>query len=97
MEGKYDEYVGKVYKQGCSGFVCDILGKPWKSADSFTQGEEIGANGKYNAIADSVVGFKGHVAIYLGNEKGFIDCRGPGEAVRKIKSYGTQKVYYKNY
>jgi len=28
--------IGKVYDLGCSGFVCDVLGKPQKSTNQWT-------------------------------------------------------------
>jgi len=91
--------VGKVYAQGCSGFVCDLLGKPWKAANSFTQGPSVGANGNYNGLkAGDIVGFAGHVAVYVGKaDAKFVDVNGAAGAVRKVNSYGGTTVYKYSY
>jgi hypothetical protein len=30
--------IGKVYQQGCTGFVADVLGKPQKHSSQWTRG-----------------------------------------------------------
>jgi cell wall-associated NlpC family hydrolase len=59
--------IGTTYAKGCSGYVCDLLGKDWKAADDFTQGESVGSNNNYSNLSPGdIVGFPGHVAIYIG-------------------------------
>lgn len=33
--------IGKVYQNGCTGFVCDVLGKPQKYSSLWKKGEEV--------------------------------------------------------
>ncbi len=70
--------LGQTYEKGCSGFVCDVLGKTYQTTKSFKKGPSIGINGKDGNIPPgTVVGFEGHVAIYLGEPNAkFIDCPG---------------------
>ena len=91
--------VGTTYAQGCSGFVCDLLGKDWKSADDFAKGSKIGANGNYSGVsAGDIVGFAGHVAVYVGKpDAKFVDVNGAKGAVRKVNSYGETAVYKASY
>jgi len=91
--------VGTKYAQGCSGFVCALLGKPWKNADSFSRGASVGSNGHYTGLTPGdLVGFPGHVAVYVGKpDANFVDVNGAGGVVRKMKSYGTQQVFKASY
>lgn len=91
--------LGKVYPQGCSGFTADVLHAPFKVAQQYHQGAAIGSNGNYTHITPGhLIGFPGHIGFYLGQPgKTFIDCRGPGQAVRTLSSYGAQTVYKYTY
>ena len=92
--------LGKVFSKGCSGLVCKLLGKAWKSASSFTQGDSIGSDGDYSDVSPGdIVGYPGHVAVYVGEEDcEFIDVAGPGGACREVASgYGSQEVYKYSY
>lgn len=91
--------VGTPYKQGCSGFVCELLGKPWKSADSFHTGAAIGSAPPYRGVqAGDIVGFAGHVAVYVGEaDLMFIDVNGANGVVRIVKRGYGQEVYKKSY
>ena len=97
-EAAYNQ-VGTVYAQGCSGFICALLGKPWKKADSFTQGSYVGTDGSYSGLSPGdIIGFPGHVGVYGGRAgKIFVDVNGEGGSVRTLKSYGPQKVYKYSY
>ena len=91
---------GKVYPRGCCEFVCDLLGRPLILADSFRRGAAIGSNNQYSNVSrGDIVGFPGHVAIYVG-EPGcmFIDVNGAGNPVRIVRNgYGNQTVYKCSY
>ena len=68
--------IGKVYEKGCSGFVCDVLGKPFKETKKWTQG---GAVKKSDLSGGDVIGWggngvSGHVLIYDGSK--YLNCRG---------------------
>ena len=91
--------IGVTYAQGCSGFVADMLGKPFKMTQHYKQGDYIGKNGVYNNVnPGEIIGYDGHVGIYLG-EKGaqFIDVNGAGNKVRTLNGYGTTEVYKYHY
>lgn len=88
---------GRIYPQGCSGFVCDVLGIPWQSARSIMEGNTpyVGVNGNYfNLQPGDIVGWNSHVAIYIGKPgMTFIDVREPGTRPRIVNSYGNQSLY----
>jgi cell wall-associated NlpC family hydrolase len=74
--------IGKVYENGCTGFVADVLGKPPKHSSQWTRGESVE---KADLEAGDVVGWggngvPGHVAIYDGSK--FLHSPGPGQAVK---------------
>lgn len=93
---------GRVFPQGCSGFVSEVLEIPWEDANSILGSTPslVGSNNAYSGIEPGdVVGWRragamGHVAIYIG-EPGmkFIDVPGPGKAPRKLgNGYGSQSL-----
>lgn len=94
---------GKAYAQGCSGFVCDVLGIDWEDANSLlgSSPTHAGANNSYPTLRPGdVVGWKvdggsGHVAIYVGEDgQKFIDVRSPNDTPRSVgNGYGPQAVY----
>ena len=95
-----EKRIGQVYAQGCSGLVCELLGRPWKSADSFHKGGSIGAFPNYHGVSPGdIIGFPGHVGVYTGKSgEMFIDVPGPGKACRALKSgYGPQEVFKYSY
>ena len=72
--------LGTKYAQGCSGLTADLLGMPWKKANSYTLGDYAGVNNNYSGLSPGDIVFvdtpHGHVAVYIG-EPGcvFIHCR----------------------
>ena len=94
-------YIGEVMAKGCSQLVCKVLNIDYKTTANFTyDSESVGSNNSYSGLSPGdIVGWRngssGHVAIYVGEENCmFIDCNGPGAAVRKVKNgYGKQKLY----
>ena len=93
---------GRVFSQGCSGFVSEVLDIPWRDANSLLgkTPSEVGSNNAYSGLEPGdVVGWRragamGHVAIYIG-EPGmkFIDVPGLGKAPRKLgNGYGNQSL-----
>lgn len=93
---------GRVFPQGCSGFVSAVLEIPWQDANALLGNDPkiVGSNNAYSDIEPGdVVGWKraggmGHVAIYIG-EPGmrFIDVPGPGKRPRKLgNGYGPQSI-----
>lgn len=83
--------VGKVYSQGCSGLIAELLGMPWKAASDYRVGRQVTAS----TAAGTVVGWSGHVAVKTAT--GFIDCPGPNQAARRLSSYGSQTLYEMSY
>ena len=82
--------IGKVYAMGCTGFVADVLGVPQKHSSEWTRGAKVS---KDNLNAGDVVGWggngeAGHVVIFDGNK--FLNCPGPGQAVKDNTSMGQQ-------
>ena len=82
--------IGIVYAMGCTGFVADVLGKPQKHSSLWTRGAAVD---KSNLGAGDVVGWggngqPGHVLIYDGSV--FLNCPGPGQAVKVNNSMGQQ-------
>lgn len=90
-EGK----IGDVYERGCSEFIADLLGKPWKAANSYSLGSQVSSS----TSAGTVVGWHaqeyGHVAVKTSS--GYIDCPGAGKAVRRLTSYGDRQLYEMTY
>jgi hypothetical protein len=97
---------GATYPQGCSEFVCKVLGIPWEDANSLMGGSPtlVGDNNTYpGLVLGDVVGWKvgggsGHVAIYIG-EAGtkFIDVRQPGATPRSVANgYGNGRPLFKS-
>ncbi|NUM34221.1 MAG: hypothetical protein HUU50_06740 [Candidatus Brocadiae bacterium] len=94
---------GKVYSQGCSGFVSEVLGISWDNANNLMGSNPIyvGTNNNYSGLKPGdVIGWKsssgsGHVAIYIGDgEAKIIDVPGSGQRPRKIMGgYGGQALY----
>ena len=71
-------------------------------ADSYTKGSSIGSNNKYHDVEPGdIVGFDGHVAVYVGLEGCdcvFVDVRGPKQKARcLIRGYGKTEVFKKTY
>uniref|UniRef100_A0A914WH52 NlpC/P60 domain-containing protein n=1 Tax=Plectus sambesii TaxID=2011161 RepID=A0A914WH52_9BILA len=93
--------IGEYYRQGCSGLVAALLGRSWKQASAYRRGGAIGSNGRYSALTSgTIVGFPGHVAVYIGNDACncmFVDVQGPQKNARCLQSYGSQTVYRYNY
>jgi hypothetical protein len=96
----------KVYSQGCSGFVCDVLGIPWESANDLmgTNPKAVGDNNSYQGLQPGdIAGWtsssgSGHVTVYVG-EPGmkFIDVRSENERPRKVgNGYGNGRPLYKS-
>lgn len=88
--------IGKVYAGGCTGFVADVLGKPQKHSSEWTRGNAVE---KGQLSGGDVVGWggngaAGHVVIYDGNK--FLNCPGPGQAVKENVSMG-QQLYRMSY
>ncbi|MCX4242403.1 NlpC/P60 family protein [Paraliomyxa miuraensis] len=94
---------GRVYLQGCSGFVCEVLGVPWEEANSLLgqDAHSVGSGNDYSGVEPGDVvgwtrpGTMGHVAIYIG-EPGMklIDVPGPGKRPRKlVNGYGGQMLH----
>ena len=98
----------RIYRRGCSEFVSDVLGIPWRSADSIMgeDPESIGQWPNYDLEKLSpgdIVGWKrdrsldgwGHVAVYVGKSDClFIDVRRPGARPRvRTTGYGRQELF----
>lgn len=66
-------------------------------AGAYRLGGKIGLNNRYNAQPGTVVGFNGHVAVYIGNACGgcmFVDVQGPNKNARCLQhGYGSQLIY----
>ncbi len=85
--------VGTVYPKGCTEFVAQALGKPWKKSDEWTKGDLVSAKGAADGIADGqVVGWPGHVCIKISG--GFLNCPGPGQAVKENTNMGQALYKY---
>uniref|UniRef100_A0A914WLR8 Uncharacterized protein n=1 Tax=Plectus sambesii TaxID=2011161 RepID=A0A914WLR8_9BILA len=89
---------GVYYAQGCSGLVAALLRSDWKHTSAYRRGAAIGSNGRYRATPGTIVGFSGHVAVYIGHADDtcncmFIDVPGPKKRARCLQSYGSQTVY----
>ncbi len=90
------------YPQGCSEFICKILGIDWQDADSLMGDSPtpIGVDVKYPDLSPGdIVGWKktddhgAHVAIYISATTVFYDVREPGATPRALSSYGAQALY----
>jgi cell wall-associated NlpC family hydrolase len=82
--------IGKVYPLGCTGFVADVLGRPQKHSSQWTRGEPVskGDLGAGDVVGWGGSGEAGHVLIYDGSV--FLNCPGPGQAVKENGSMGQQ-------
>lgn len=104
--GLYEK--NKIYRRGCSEFVSEVLGIPWRSADSIMgdDPESIGRWPDYKLDKlkpGDIVGWKknssldgwGHVAVYVGqSDCMFMDVRRPGARPRKrTTGYGRQELF----
>jgi len=89
----------KTYPKGCSGFVSEVLGVPWASANDLMGDKPTAVDKVSDLKPGDIVGWKsatgsGHVAVYIGEgDTVFIDVHQEGEKPRKVKSYGAQKLY----
>jgi hypothetical protein len=97
---------GTTYPQGCSGFVCEVLGIPWEAANDLMGSSPVlvGDNNSYNGLVPGdIAGWtatsgSGHVTVYIG-ERGtkFIDVRSEGETPRAVgNGYGNGRPVYKS-
>lgn len=93
---------GKPNSQGCSGFVCEVLGIQWESANDLI-GElttPVGDHNNYQGLQPGdIAGWKnesgsGHVTVYIG-EAGmkFIDVHSENEMPRIVNGYGSIRLY----
>lgn len=80
--------LGVVYANGCSGYVCDLLGLPQKSTHGWKRGAAVTVN---DLSPGDVVGWpavgevSGHLSVYIG-EPGckFMDSKKPGYSQKVI-------------
>ena len=89
--------IGVVYANGCTGFVTDVLGLPQKQSSNWKRGAAVS---KKDLTAGDVVGWggngvAGHVVIFDGNK--YLNCPGPGQAVKENTSFGDQQLYRMSY
>lgn len=82
--------IGTVYIKGCSEFVSEVLGKGFSATENWTRGAAVE---KKDLSAGDVVGWggngvKGHVCIWDGSV--YLNCPGPGSAVKENNSMGQQ-------
>ena len=88
--------IGKVYANGCTGFVCELLGRPQQHSSKWKRGAKVD---KSEMSAGDVVGWggngeDGHVVVFDGDV--FLNCPGPGKAVKENNSMG-QTLYRMSY
>lgn len=93
----------RVYPQGCSEFVCAVLGIPWRSANDLMGNptNNLGARPPYASLSPGDVagwvipGGSGHVAIYTGEagDRMFIDVRAPGDRPRAKNGYWNHDLF----
>jgi hypothetical protein len=90
--------------QGCSGFVCKVLGINWQDAESIMNGSTVAVlNDLSNLVPGDIVGWTleqcttpsahAHVAVFTQTPKPFADVRSPGQAPRRLSSYGSQPLF----
>lgn len=95
-----------VYPNGCSDFVCKVLGIPHENANALMGASPtyIGDNFQYPGLVPgdivgwTVGGGQGHVAMYVGEPgKKFIDVKEPGAKPRPvIRGYGNGRPLFKS-
>jgi len=95
---------GGVYPQGCSEFICAVLGvSPWENANALMGASptSLGTTPPYAGLqAGDVVGWKepsasGHVALYMGpsDTEMFADVRAPGAVPRLKNGYYGREIF----
>ena len=97
---------GDTYSQGCSGFVCAVLGMPWEAANALMGDAPIlaGDNNSYTGLTPGdIAGWtsdsgSGHVTVYIGDPgTKFIDVRSENESPRAVgNGYGNGRPVYKS-
>lgn len=93
----------RLYPQGCSEFVCAVLGIPWRSANDLMGNptQSLGAKPPYASLRPGDVagwvisGGSGHVAIYTGEggDRMFIDVREPGSRPREKNGFWNHDLF----
>jgi hypothetical protein len=97
---------GKVYPQGCSGFVCEVLGIPWEPANALMGDSptNVGDNNNYSGLTPGDIA--GWIADELrdmlrcsleGRGTKFIDVRSENESPRRVgNGYGMGRPLFKS-
>lgn len=92
----------RTYEQGCSEFICEVLGISWEDANSLMgpTPKKLDQRPPYSDLSKGdIVGWKstgsGHVAIYYGksDDEFFIDVQGPRKKPRIKNGYYDQMLY----